>query len=304
MGLHSAVGRWALAGLSAASIGCSAAPPSAPSGERERARPAAMVPAPSSVSATAAPGAPGAPRAPRAPRRSSATDAAQKTAESAASAEPAPAPAAAPAPAVAEPAPLSVPPNTAVLHVGDSFAVAGFAQSLRPRMEALHVRYAVKAETSSFTVTWAAKMEKVVADFQPDLVIISLGANEVSNTAPPTHASAVRRIIKAVGARPCVWVSPPLWRKDTGIIDVIRTNTAPCRFFDSDALVPGPLPRQKDHIHPNEVGGARWADAFWGWLQAEHLPLSPEPSGDPSRRRSPWSLRPAPPEEHASRAAL
>jgi hypothetical protein len=294
MGLHSAITRWALAGLSAAGIGCSAAPPpwELPSARQEvvaaaRSAPEPAAP-PASSAADAEPPAAAAPaeRAPQAP--------AERAPQ--APAEPAPQAPAEP------PAPFSVPPNTAVLHVGDSFAVAGFAQALRPRMEALHVRYAVKAETSSFTVTWAAKMEKVVANFQPDLVIINLGANEVANTDPPTHAPAVRRIIKAIGGRPCVWVSPPLWRKDTGIIDVIRTNSAPCRFFDSDALVPGTIPRQKDKIHPNDVGGARWAEAFWGWLQAEHLPLATEPSGETSRPRSPWSLRPSPPEEHAPRS--
>ncbi len=201
--------------------------------------------------------------------------------------------------------------GTAVLHIGDSFAVAGFAQALRPRMQALGVRYEVRAETSSFTTSWAGKMEKVVADTQPDLVIINLGANEVSNTDPTTHAPHVRRIVKAIGGRPCVWVSPPLWRKDTGITEVIRENSAPCRFFDSDALVKRPIPRQSDHIHPNEAGGAIWAEAFWSWLGAERalagdsgdlLPVPlPVPRPKPSAASllpSPWRLKPAPPGEH------
>jgi hypothetical protein len=192
------------------------------------------------------------------------------------------------------PSPPPIPPNTAVLHIGDSFALAGFAQALRPRMKALRVRYEVKSEQSSFTVTWAAKMERVVADNQPDLVIINLGANEVANINPPSHAHAVRRIVKSIGGRPCVWVSPPLWRKDTGIIDVIRENSAPCRFFDSDTHVSGPIPRQGDRIHPNEEGGAMWADAFWRWLEAERAPAE-------GGRRSPWTLKPAPPEEHLPR---
>jgi hypothetical protein len=190
---------------------------------------------------------------------------------------------------------LPSPQGTAVLHIGDSFAVAGFAQALRPRLAALGVRYEVRAEQSSFTTTWASKMWKVVADTQPDLVIINLGANEVANTDPSTHASHVRRIVRAIGDRPCVWVSPPLWRKDTGITDVIRENSAPCRFFDSDALVRQPIPRQSDHIHPNEAGGAIWAEAFWAWLSEQR-----EPSADSSASR--WRLKPAPPEEHRPHA--
>ncbi|CAN93590.1 MULTISPECIES: SGNH/GDSL hydrolase family protein [Sorangium] len=268
MGREIRVRRWALAGVAAAGMACGAAPAPAPS--------------PGAVPPPAPPPEASAPAAARPPEASAPAEAAA-------------------APTAAVPPEFAVPPNTAVLHVGDSFAVAGFAQALRPRMQAHRVRYAVKAETSSYTVTWASRMELLVANYQPDLVIISLGANEVENVNPPAHAGAIRRIVKAIGGRPCVWVSPPLWRKDTGIIDVIRTNSAPCRFFDSDALVPGPLPRQKDKIHPNEVGGARWAEAFWSWLTAEHLPAGEE-RGEAAPARSPWALRPSPPEEHRSRA--
>ena len=195
------------------------------------------------------------------------------------------------------PPPPPIPPNTAVLNIGDSFLLAGFSQALKPKMTELGVRYEVRSEQSSFTVTWAGKMETVVAMTQPDLVIINLGANEMSNTDPPTHAGAVRRIVKAIGDRPCVWVSPPSWKKDTGILDVIRTNTPPCRFFDSDEHVKDPIPRQGDHIHPNKEGGAIWAEAFWKWLQAERAPAEPAPA-DPKKKTSPWKLKPAPASEH------
>lgn len=182
--------------------------------------------------------------------------------------------------------------GTMILHIGDSFALAGFAQALKVRFKALGARYEVRAETSSFTTSWAGKMEKLVADTQPDLVIINLGANEVENTDPSTHAPHVRRIVRAIGGRPCVWVSPPLWRKDTGITEVMRESSAPCRFFDSDARVTQPIPRQSDHIHPTMRGGEIWADAFWAWLSAER---APSPAGE---KPVPWLLKLAPTEEH------
>ena len=200
-----------------------------------------------------------------------------------------------PAPPPEEPPP-PIPPNTAVLNIGDSFLLAGFAQALRPRLNALGVRYEVKSEQSSFTVSWAGKMELLVANMQPDLVIINLGANEMSNTNPAAHAPAVRRIVKSIGGRPCVWVSPPTWRKDTGILDVIRENSAPCRFFDSDQHVKEPIPRQGDKIHPNKEGGQIWADAFWKWLQEQRAPAEPLAPG--AKKPSPWKLRPSLAEEH------
>jgi hypothetical protein len=210
-----------------------------------------------------------------------------------------------------EPAePPSIPPNTVVLHIGDSFLLAGFAQALKPRMKALGVRYEVRSEQSSYTTTWAGKMERLMVETKPDLVIINLGANEIANTDPPTHAPAVRRIVKGIGGRPCVWVSPPLWRKDTGIINVIRENSAPCRFFDSDRLVPQPIPRINDKIHPTLLGGAEWAKAFWNWLHAERVPLTPgeasapaDPSAPPDSapKRNPWLLRPSAADEHTAK---
>ena len=225
--------------------------------------------------AVATPVAPPAPQAPSAP-----TDVAKETAPAAE------APSAPPLP--------PIPPGTAVLHIGDSFALAGFAKALKPRLKALGARYEVRAETSSFTTTWSGKMERLVADTQPDLVIINLGANEVANIDPPAHAPAIRRIVAAIGGRPCVWVSVPSWRKDTGIGEVIRRNSAPCRYFDSDKLVTQPIPRQSDHIHPTDAGGALWADAFWAWLQDQRAPAGAPAGPHPSA----WALKPAAPGEH------
>jgi lysophospholipase L1-like esterase len=181
-----------------------------------------------------------------------------------------------------------------VLHIGDSFAAAGFVQALKPRLKALGVHYDVHAETSSFTTTWAARVPRLIADIQPDLVLINLGANEMSNIDPPSHAPAVRRIVAAIAPRPCVWVSPPTWGPNTGILNVIRENSAPCRFFDSDHLVKGPIPRQRDGIHPSVEGGAIWAEAFWMWLIQER-----DPSGiGPDAAKRPWLLKPGPAAEH------
>jgi hypothetical protein len=180
-----------------------------------------------------------------------------------------------------------------VLHVGDSFVLAGFAQALKTRMKPLGVRYEVRSEQSSYTVTWAAKMDELVANTQPHLVIVTLGANEVANTDPPAHAPAIRRIVKAIGNRPCVWVLPPRWRKDTGIFDVIRDNSAPCRFFDTDVHVKEPIARRGDKIHPTPEGGETWAAGFWGWLMAERAPAGASDN--------PWTLKPSAPDERAPR---
>jgi lysophospholipase L1-like esterase len=158
-----------------------------------------------------------------------------------------------------------------VLHVGDSFVDAWFQQNLRSRFSAAGARYLAEGVTATYTTTWAYNPQ---LDHwlwaHPALVIVTIGANEVDVPVPEAHARAIERIahkIAASGAS-CVFTSPPLWKNDTGILQVIHDHCAPCLFFDSDDALGGltPAERQRDGIHPNSRGGARWAEAFWSWL--------------------------------------
>lgn len=204
-----------------------------------------------------------------------------------------------PAPAAAKtrPEPPPIPPSTAVLHVGDSM-VPSLARALRPHFKALAVRYEMRFEQSTFTSTWAGRMDELVAATQPHLVIITLGGNEIGNVQPETHARFVRRIVNATKGRPCVWTTPPLWRGETGIFDVIQKNSAPCRFFETDRFLTAPIERVGDKIHPTHRGGEAWGAVFWPWLMAERVggdrPGSLHPGG-------PWALRPGSDEEYAPR---
>jgi lysophospholipase L1-like esterase len=190
-------------------------------------------------------------------------------------------------PAFAQPAAppaVSVPRDTWVLHIGDSFVDASFQQNLRPRFREAGTAYVSRAMTATYTTTWARepKLDESLAR-RPSMVVVTLGANEVDVSVPLLHAraiAAIARKIASAGAS-CVWTAPPLWKPDTGIVQVIHDHCAPCLFFDSDAVM-GELSvaeRKPDRIHPNRSGGARWTDAFWTWLQA-HRDAS----------RGPWGL--------------
>jgi lysophospholipase L1-like esterase len=163
------------------------------------------------------------------------------------------------------------PRDSWVLHVGDSFVEASFNQNLWPHFHAAGTRYIVRARTATYTTTWAndAEFDDLLAR-RPSLVIVTLGANEFDITAPEQHGRAIEAIARKVAraGASCVWTSPPMWTRDTGIVQVIRDHCAPCLFFDSDAVLGGlsPAERKGDRIHPNARGGARWADAFWAWL--------------------------------------
>ena len=161
-----------------------------------------------------------------------------------------------------------------VLHVGDSFVTASFAQSLDARFRAAGASQVVLAKTSTNTTTWAKDPDLAFwLSRGPALVVVTLGANEVDNLVPKLHASAIQAISHKVAAvAPCVWVAPPMWKADAnGWLQVLHDNCPPCLFFDSDAVLGGlvDFERRGDRIHPNGRGGQRWADAFAGWLD-EH----------------------------------
>lgn len=184
------------------------------------------------------------------------------------------------------------PEGTAVLHVGDSFVHAGLTQRLRERFAPLGVRYEVRAKASTITLDWAKRLPLEIGQTQPDLVIITLGANELRSTHLDVQARAIRRIVKAIGSRPCVWTTPPLWIGETGFFDTLQQNLSPCRFFETDREVGAFLPR-RDGIHPTLEGGAVWADRLFDYLTGAR-------TGDDTQ---PWRLAPSPDEERTPRGS-
>jgi lysophospholipase L1-like esterase len=178
--------------------------------------------------------------------------------------------------ASAAPPPDTLRKGTTVVHIGDSFTEAYFEQNLRARVSGVGAKYLVKAQTPSYTPTWAFGGYDGALDTllntHPGLVLITLGANEVDMKQPEQHAKAVKELARKAGQwGQCVWITPPMWKKDSGFLEVIRQNCAPCAYWNSDEHVQD-IARQKDGIHPNEAGGAKWAAAFWDWLEASRDP--------------------------------
>lgn len=166
------------------------------------------------------------------------------------------------------PARLAIGPGARVLVLGDSMADAGFSQRMAAKVKARGGTLESDAWTSASTTTWARgdRLDKLLARVKPTHVFVVLGANEVFIPNPDVLAPNVRTIVGKVSAQPCVWVTPPLWKGETGIVAVEKAHAAPCRFFDSSTLA---IARRKDGIHPTDAGGADWADAVWTALVAD-----------------------------------
>jgi len=151
-----------------------------------------------------------------------------------------------------------------VLHVGDSTVgyYGGLSKALEARFKAEGAQYVHDVWTSASLVNFdnSDKFKKLIARYNPDLVLITLGTNDVFIPSPQAFARHVVNIAKKTEGRECIWIGPPTWKKDTGIVEVIRQNSAPCKFFDSSLMK---IQRRADGIHPTDQGGETWAAQFW-----------------------------------------
>ncbi len=183
--------------------------------------------------------------------------------------------------------PLPLPEGTTVLHIGDSMAGA-LGVALNAELKQRNVRGVLRYKQATFIPTWAWSKELplYLAQFNPDLVVITLGTNEVKMIDPTIRAPTIRHLVERLGGRPCVWITPPLWAGQTAMYRVIRDNIAPCRYMDTEQVYPN-MPRVKDKIHPSIGARKIWAERVVQWLAKERRPT-------PER---PWQLAPEPAEE-------
>jgi lysophospholipase L1-like esterase len=160
-----------------------------------------------------------------------------------------------------------------VLQVGDSTVgfLGGLQKSLDRRFTERHVHFYSRSWTSAslVSVDESKDLDEALTRFDPDLVIINLGMNNVSWTRPEVLMSHVPSIVRRLTAngRACVWIGPPSWKEDRGVlVPLLEKTVSPCLFFDSRDLE---LERQTDDIHPTDVGGEVWGEAVWRFLQNE-----------------------------------
>lgn len=176
------------------------------------------------------------------------------------------------------PASLPMPENTKVLHVGDSFAGA-LGKPLGELFELAKVRSVLKHTDSSYLTDWAwdGNLQKYLWKYNPDLVIVTLGANELEIVNPELREKTVRKIVEIVDGRPCVWIAIPLWAgPKNGLLEVIKKNSGSCRYMDTNALFDTTqMARISDGIHPTTEARKAWADDVFRWLR-EHRKPTPE----------------------------
>ncbi len=155
-----------------------------------------------------------------------------------------------------------------VLHVGDSTLgfTQGLALEMRERFEPLGIHYDAHTEASAGLHTFATskKLEDLIREKSPDVVLLTLGMNNLTALHPDSYEEDVRSLVEQVGGRPCWWIGPlSIPHKDNGLIAVLARATAPCGWMSSYELA---IERQPDAIHPTQRGASRWADTIWAAL--------------------------------------
>jgi acyl-CoA thioesterase-1 len=140
--------------------------------------------------------------------------------------------------------------------------VGGLTKAIEPLFKAEGARFVRDHEVSASVITVAQqpRLKELLQRHKPDLVILTLGANDVFVPFPDSMASSVEAIVKRIAPRACWWIGPPTWKPDTGIVRVIREHAGACHFFDSSNMK---LERRGDGIHPTDKGGVVWGDRFW-----------------------------------------
>lgn len=120
---------------------------------------------------------------------------------------------------------------------------------------------------SSGSRHWAKTdtLEHFINLYKPDYLMICLCSNELFRRDLDERDKDIKTIIDKMNRQnlPFIWVSPPNWKKDKGITDLILKNVGASRFFDSRELV---LPRISDGAHPTVKGGIMWVDTLTKWL--------------------------------------
>ena len=165
-----------------------------------------------------------------------------------------------------------------MLHIGDSMAGA-VGIELNRALEPLGVKGILKYKTASFIPTWAwgEELGVYLARFHPDLVVISLGTNELEIVEPERRGPQIERLVKRLAGVPCVWLLPPVGAlPHNGLPEVIRAHASPCVCADHQEIYPA-MPRIGDKIHPTMAARKEWAERLIAWLAAHRKPTAGRP---------------------------
>jgi len=162
--------------------------------------------------------------------------------------------------------------------------------------------YASQSDYDLSSVIWYSSSTKLWAEtdtlqyfldrVKPDYILLCLGSNELFVRDLAKREGYISTILSRISSKPFVWISPPNWKPDSGINDLIINAVGRDRYFDSRNLE---LERGSDHAHPTREAARYWADTIASWLNssAPRYPLSMTTyEGERPRRFHQYVLQP------------
>ena len=120
---------------------------------------------------------------------------------------------------------------------------------------------------SSSSKQWGTTrtLEHFIELYHPTFIVVCLCSNELFVRDLDKRNQYIQTLVQKIGDIPFVWISPPNWKKDTGINTLIVKNVGKERYFDSTHLT---LERISDHAHPTMKAAAEWFDLVAKWMSS------------------------------------
>lgn len=154
-----------------------------------------------------------------------------------------------------------------VLLIGDSMG-QGLKLPLKKNVESNGHQFIAAVERSSSIIKWAGtkKLDKLLKEHKANYVMISLGANDIDSKQLEYYEERIQTLVEKMPDIKFIWIGPPLWKKDSGMEEMMAHKIGKERYFDSKSIK---IPRAGDGIHPTWRGYKLWADSISTWLMRE-----------------------------------
>lgn len=118
---------------------------------------------------------------------------------------------------------------------------------------------------------WSKRIQKIMLDNRPKLVIISLGTNDAGSPKPEIqriHVKKIRDVVKQYDAK-LLWIVPmnlpQRFKGQQGIKKILLEELSVSDRYDSTKLE---LEKTKDKIHLTRKGYEDWIGQIWTHLTA------------------------------------
>ena len=158
-----------------------------------------------------------------------------------------------------------------MLLIGDSLA-QGMSPHFNKSARSRGYLPFVKCLQGSRIDYWSPRLEAIINDIRPTLVVVSLGTNDAGMTVPESqrqHIKNIKKIIDRYGAK-IIWLLPqPLPSRFVGQNDIKKIINEELQNNVYDAKIK--LEKAEDKIHLTSKGYETWMNATWEHMASKGI---------------------------------